>query len=619
MDNLGQTVLEKVINSCKIACSSKIPILYLLTDEMELVDDIVKSQELVDLLETKDAKKGLEFLSDTSNWQKAVNYKANVSAFSQLSNVFDTPKIMVVHNYHLYIERDITSNNDKMLNDYVHKYINAKNDSCIKNSVLILASPILKITKGLESYMEVIDVCHLENFEIEEIILDFIKGREEKPVREYLDKLINSFKGFSKSKIKEILKKIIAQSEYLSNNSKTIGYKKQPEEIAFEVIKIEKEQMLKKSGTLSIINTENVTVGGLKGLVDWIRSNKIIFDHLNDAKTYWNVEFSKGVLVSGIPGTGKTLMAKKTAQLLNIPLIKMDMGALLGAYIGESESNMRLALKMAEAMAPCVLWIDELEKGFAGVSNTSSGDSGTVKRMFASFLTWMQDNQRPCFIFATANDISKLPPEFLRKGRFDQKFYVYMPMRIECIEIFKAILKDKNKIQDANYKYLFEPSILEDYFLGDIVDSCVAGGKHKFLTGADIDGIVKDALKAIYIKKYESNIQTSYKISKEEMKNALLKALDETKTYGETNLADIAKCFISLYENKFLPASGDDKDRVLFDFCDFKKEREDAIERTKDSGINLYDGVLFDTIKEEINMQMRQYNGFNSATPNKNN
>lgn len=609
MIDLKQTALEKVIDSCKIACSSKMPIIYLLTDEMEIVDEIIKSQELVDLLETKDASKGIVSLSDKNNWKESINFKQNIGVFTEILSKYNTPKIFVVYNYHFY------KDNDKTINEYVHRYINAKNDSNMKNSILILVSSILKLPEGLEPYIEVIDVPHLEDFEIEKIIIDFTKDREEKPVKEYMGKLIDSLKGFSKSKIIEILKRIIAETEYLSNNKKTVGREKQPEVIAFDVIKKEKEQMLKKSGTLSIIKADDVAVGGLIGLIKWIEKNKIILDNLSDARNHWNVEFSKGVLVSGIPGSGKTLMAKKVARIFNVPLIKMDMGTLMGSHIGESENNMRIALKMAEAMSPCVLWIDELEKSFAGVSGSGEGDSGTLKRSFASFLTWMQDNYASCFIFATANDISKLPPEFLRRGRFDQKFYVYMPMRIECIEIFKAILYKINEPRNKEgYKCLFDKAIFDDAFLGEIVDSCVdAPEKRKFLTGADIDGIINDAVKSIYLEKHNKIIDTNYKISKKEMKEALLRTITETKTYGETNLRDIALCWINLYENKFNAASGNDKDRVIFEFTDFVKGRENAIEKEKDSNSNLYDGVLFDSLKNEINEQMKLMDTLSSS------
>lgn len=606
MNDTKQTVMEKVVQSCKVAFSARVPIIYLLTDEIEIVDEIIKSQELVELLETKDANKGVSALENPDNWQEAINFKKNIGAFTEILAKYNTPKIFVVYNFHLY--RD----NDKTINEYVHRYLNSTNDSYIKNSVLILASPILRLPEGLESYIEIIEVPHLEDFEIQEVILDFIKGREDRPVKEYLGKLIDCFKGFNRSKILEILKKIIAEADYLSNNKNTVKRSKQPEVIAFDIIKKEKEQMLKKSGILSIVRTEDISVGGLSGLIEWLERNKVILDNLNSAKNHWNIEFSKGVLVSGIPGSGKSLMAKKTASMFNVPLIKMDMGSLMGSHIGESENNMRMALKMAEAMSPCVLWIDELEKSFAGVGGSGDGDSGTLKRIFASFLTWMQDNNTPCFIFATANDISKLPPEFLRRGRFDQKFYVYMPMRIECIEIFKAILNKMNTLMDKqDNKVLFEKTIFDNDFLGEIVDSCVDGSKRrKFLIGADIEGIINDAVKNIYLEKYNKTINSYYRISKVEMKEALLRAINNTKTYGETNLSEIALCWIRLYENKFNSAAGDDKNRILFKFTDFDKERENAIDKEKSSDLNLYDGVLFDTLKTEINFQMKRINHF---------
>ena len=147
----------------------------------------------------------------------------------------------------------------------------------------------------------------------------------------------------------------------------------------------------------------------------------------------------KGVLLCGIPGCGKSEAAKFTAQILNLPLLKMDIGSLMDKYQGVSEQRMRDALKMAEAMAPCVLWIDELEKGFSGAG--SNGDSSSFKRMFGYLLGWMQDNQKPCFIFATANDIGGLPKEFFRRGRFDGLYAVSPPTAPDCVSVFKSCLE----------------------------------------------------------------------------------------------------------------------------------------------------------------------------------
>ena len=153
-------------------------------------------------------------------------------------------------------------------------------------------------------------------------------------------------------------------------------------------------------------------------------------------KETYGLQAPKGILLCGIPGCGKSLAAKLTAQTLDLPLLQMDMGNLMGGIQGQSEENMRKALGFAEAMAPCVLWIDELEKGFSGAKSSGNSDGGTFKRMFGTLLNWMQENMKPCFIFATANDIGGLPKELFRSGRFDELFAVYLPTAQECADIF---------------------------------------------------------------------------------------------------------------------------------------------------------------------------------------
>ncbi len=601
-----KTVLEQVADQCTSAFQAHIPVIYLLTDEMELVDEIVDMQNMVQLVKLV-ADHGFvaydEYLKaeNLSKWNSPPdNFKSNENCFPFPFTIpgGHSPEIGVVKNYNLF-----SDSFGKATARYIHQYISARGDSEIRHSVLILAAPILSIPQGLESYIEVIDVPAPEDYEIADIIDRFALRRRESLVREYRGNLIDALKGFSRSKIIMILQKIISRTEFLANNERTKNRKAedQPETVSLAVIKKEKEQMLKKSGVLTLIKPEKVPVGGLQGLLEWLNRSKIILDRLNEARDDWNIEFPKGILISGIPGSGKSLMAKKTAELFGMPLVKMDMGALMGSHIGESENNMRTALKLAEALSPCVLWIDELEKGFAGVGGSGDGDSGTLKRIFASFLTWMQDNKSMCFIFATANDISQLPPEFLRRGRFDKKFHVFMPMRAECIEIFQKVLEKVNSPRNTgNSKPLFDQRTMSTEFLGRIVDSCVRDGQKKFLTGADIEGIVKDAVIQVFMQQSGTAIEAPCKISAREMENALCCVIKQTQTYGETNLHEIAKCFIGLCKNKFSPATGEDGSRVLFESGDFQADRTPAITRERKLP-SLYDQVLYDTLRDEIN------------------
>lgn len=190
---------------------------------------------------------------------------------------------------------------------------------------------------------------------------------------------------------------------------------------ALSIIHEEKNQVVKKTGVLEFVKSDlDINdIGGLDNLKKWlIRRNN---SWSEKAKQY-NLPAPKGVLITGIPGCGKSLTAKAMSAIWGLPLLKLDMGKIFGGIVGSSEENMRKAIATAEAVAPSILWVDEIEKGFSGLK--SGGDSGTSARVFGTFLTWMQEKTAPVFVIATANDISSLPPELLRKGRFDEIFFV---------------------------------------------------------------------------------------------------------------------------------------------------------------------------------------------------
>jgi ATP-dependent 26S proteasome regulatory subunit len=196
----------------------------------------------------------------------------------------------------------------------------------------------------------------------------------------------------------------------------------------------EKRQTIRKSGLLEFVPVEVslADVGGLENLKRWLGRRDSSW--LAEAAGY-GLPAPKGLLVTGVPGCGKSLTAKATAATWGLPLLRLDIGRVFAGLVGSSEQNMRAAIRTAEATAPCVLWIDEIEKGFSG-GGAGGGDSGTSSRVFGTFLTWMQEKTRPVFVIATANTIERLPAEFLRKGRFDEIFFVDLPTHIERTAIW---------------------------------------------------------------------------------------------------------------------------------------------------------------------------------------
>jgi SpoVK/Ycf46/Vps4 family AAA+-type ATPase len=200
-----------------------------------------------------------------------------------------------------------------------------------------------------------------------------------------------------------------------------------------------KKAIIRESGALEyypVSETES-EVGGLEALKKWLAQRREAF---SDAARAYGIDRPKGVALIGIPGTGKSLCAKVTAGMWKLPLLRLDMGAVFAGILGSSEKNMREAMQIAELIAPCVLWVDEIEKAFAG----SGGDSGTASRVLATFLTWMQEKRSPVFVFATANNTRHLPPELLRKDRFDEVFFLDLPTAEERQAILEVHLRRKN-------------------------------------------------------------------------------------------------------------------------------------------------------------------------------
>ncbi|MBI4928994.1 MAG: AAA family ATPase, partial [Anaerolineae bacterium] len=208
-----------------------------------------------------------------------------------------------------------------------------------------------------------------------------------------------------------------------------------------DLVTEEKKQIIRESEALDFTSAVETPddVGGLSILKDWLRLRESAFT--KRAREY-GLPAPKGIALIGIPGTGKSLTAKMISGLWRLPLLRLDVGALFGSLVGESEERTRRALRLAETIAPCVLWIDEMEKALAH----GGLDSGTSTRVFGSILTWMQEKSAPVFVVATANDISSLPPELLRRGRFDEIFFLDLPNTEERKEIFSVHLRKRRRL-----------------------------------------------------------------------------------------------------------------------------------------------------------------------------
>lgn len=219
-------------------------------------------------------------------------------------------------------------------------------------------------------------------------------------------------------------------------------------DIVPSIVAREKALTVKKNGILEVIEPgiSLSDIGGLDLMKTWMVKRKSAF---TPKAVEYGLPTPKGFLIVGVPGCGKSLTAKAAACVLGVPLLKLDGGKIFAGHVGESEANLRSVIQTAEAIAPCVLWIDELEKSFAGSKSSGQTDGGTSARVFGSFLQWLQDKTSPVFVVATANDVSQLPPELLRKGRFDETWFVDLPTPEEREQIWKIQIAKFGRKPDA--------------------------------------------------------------------------------------------------------------------------------------------------------------------------
>ena len=363
-------------------------------------------------------------------------------------------KVIVFKDIHHYLEEpEVIS----LLKQLVNK-INLGADFSI-----IFLSPIVKIPKELEKFITIIEAEYMGYDAIRKEIVDFIEYQELPKVDDkLLDELAMAFKGLTKFEINNLLALAYANDGELTRAD--LG-------LIFE----QKKQMIMKSGILEMVNVKESVddIGGLENLKEWFAKKAKVIKNIHEAEKF-GVDMPKGVLIAGVPGCGKSLNAKVASTIFEVPLLRMDMGRLMGKYVGESEGNMRRAIALSEAISPCVLWIDELEKAFAGING--HGGSEVTVRLFGNFLTWMQDKESPVFVVATANNIMDLPPELMRKGRFDEIYFVGLPKADERKKILQIHIKKRR------------PKDLAGIDLDKLV------GKTEGYSGADLEGVVKDAV-----------------------------------------------------------------------------------------------------------------------------
>lgn len=348
------------------------------------------------------------------------------------------------------------------------------------SSSIVFLAPKLVLPHELEKDVAVLDYPLPDLAGMKSLFATIEEGLKQNPrfkirlSEEEKDLLLEAVLGLTENEAKNVFAKSLVSDSALSIS-------------ALEVIISEKEQIVRKSGILDFCSTpENfATLGGMDELKSWL---KIRSDSFSKRARDFRLPAPKGLLLIGVPGCGKSLAAKTVSSEWRQPLLKLDVGKLFGGIVGSSEENIRRTIYFAEAVAPAILWIDEIEKGFAGIK--SFGDSGTSARVFSTFLTWLQEKTSPIFVVATANDISSLPPELLRKGRFDEIFFVDLPFQDEREQILRIHLKKRGR----------DPEQL-GIDVKELAQACEG------FSGAELEQIVVAAMYAAFSQKTEVTTQ----------------------------------------------------------------------------------------------------------------
>ena len=430
-------------NSKKLSnlLKARFPYIYISTYEEERATKFIKS------VVSNQAK--VKVQREVLVWTQAIGLKNKDDVISNTSNParliefiekYDKDAVFILYDFHVFFGNKQRPADPVIVRSLRDLIPTLKTSNARKNVIFI--SPELNIPESLQKDIVIYDFP-LPNLEdIKERLNKMISVNKRIDINELTeedkDKLCKAALGLTMQEAENAFALAMVQDGKL--NKDDIG-----------IILEEKMQVIRKTGMLEYIQTDLGIddIGGLDNLKKWLLKRNNSWSER--AKKYC-IPAPKGVLVTGIPGCGKSLTAKAMSTIWQLPLLRLDLGKIFSGIVGSSEENMRKAIATVEAVAPAILWVDEIEKGLNGVS--SSNDSGVSSRIFGTFLTWMQEKTAPVFVIATANNISKLPPELLRKGRFDEIFFVDLPTLTEREEIFKVHLAKRLKDEEvcANVK-----------------------------------------------------------------------------------------------------------------------------------------------------------------------
>lgn len=477
------TQKQKLIQELDLILRSRSTLLYILTAEEEPVESLLKilakySQPPRQILTWNIARGWQDNQADSNNIMGALN---RILKIPEASNT-----IFMFKDLHFVLKNP----HDARYAPIIREIKNLAQALKTSRKTIIFTSHQLELPSELMEEMTVIEFPLPDLEEINALLNQLIAPEKLHLTNSAREQLIKAFQGLSRTRITKVLAKAIAA-------------KQQIDESDIDTVLEEKKQAILKTGILEFYNpSESLkNVGGLNNLKQWVRMRRDAFTE--EARQY-GIPNPKGVLLVGIQGTGKSLSAKTIAHEWHLPLLRLDTGRLFGGIVGQSESSMRQMIKLSEAIAPCVLWIDEIDKAFGNITNGTDGDSGTSRRVFGTLVTWMQEKTSSVFIVATANNVQILPSELLRKGRFDEIFFLNLPTISERQEIFKVHLQR------------LRPSRLREFDLVGL------GKRSENFSGAEIEQVIIDAMYLAF-----STID-EYGQRRDFVTEDILRAIDET-------------------------------------------------------------------------------------------
>jgi SpoVK/Ycf46/Vps4 family AAA+-type ATPase len=389
------------------------------------------------------------------------------------------PSIFIFKDLHPFLDRGGSPEVIRWLRDTIASFKGT-------DKTILLMSPVQEVPIELEKEIVMIDFPLPTMGQLNEVLshqIDLTRGP--KLSTDGREKLLKAALGLTRDEAQKVYRKAHVTAGKLTESE-------------VQIVLSEKKQLIRRNGILEYIEDDETldSVGGLDELKHWLYQRSNAF---TERAREYGLPQPKGMLILGVPGCGKSLIAKTTARLWGLPLLRLDLGRVYdGSMVGKSEANLRNALKTAESISPAILFIDELDKAFAGSTGSADADGGTSSRIFGSFLTWLQEKTSPVFVMATANRVERLPGEFLRKGRFDEIFFVDLPSQDERQDIFRIHLGKRRG--DIDRFDLAQLSSSCDGFSGAEIEQAIvaamyeAFAQEREFTQLDIIAAVKSTL-----------------------------------------------------------------------------------------------------------------------------